>query len=68
MKDMSQIVDQIVDNGDLSDPDAIKVDVQVRTGGGILPPRWFMPLADSRDVGMSRKRATRASRTPGRAS
>lgn len=41
MKKLSEITDQIADSEDLSSPELVKVDVQVRTGGVILPSSWF---------------------------
>lgn len=41
MKKLSEITDQIADSENLSSPELVKVDVQVRTGGAILPPSWF---------------------------
>lgn len=65
MKKFSEMANRIVDAGSLSNPELIKVDVQVRTGGGILPPRWFMPLVDRRGIGPSKKKTTRSSNRSG---
>ena len=50
----SEIADQIVQDGDIESPELIKVDVQVRTGGHILPPSWL----SRRDRAVERKRST----------
>lgn len=41
MKTPSEIADQIVQDGDISSPELFCVDIQVRTGGIILPPSWL---------------------------
>ncbi|MGI9493592.1 MAG: hypothetical protein ACR2QF_14440 [Geminicoccaceae bacterium] len=43
MKSLTQIVDQIADDQAVATPDLVKVDVQVRTSGVILPPSWLKP-------------------------
>ena len=60
MKQLSETAHQVVDAGDISNPELIKMDIQVRTGGGTLPPHWFMPLVDSRDIGPSKNSTTRS--------
>ena len=41
MKNLTQIADQLAEDQDIVGPELIKVDVQVRTGGMILPPSWL---------------------------
>ena len=41
MKKLSETSNQIIESGDVSDAELIKVDIQVRTGGNIQPPPWF---------------------------
>ena len=43
MKTVTQIMDQLAGDQDISEPELIKVDVQVRTGGIVLPPSWRSP-------------------------
>ena len=40
MKKLSETANKIVDNGDLSQPELMKVDMQVRSGNHIVPPSW----------------------------
>ena len=39
----TEIANQLVDHGEHDGPDLVKVDVQIRTGGMILPPSWLNP-------------------------
>ncbi|MGI9492477.1 MAG: hypothetical protein ACR2QF_08770 [Geminicoccaceae bacterium] len=54
MKKLSKTADQIVDAGDVSNPELIKVDIQVRSGGRIDPPPWLK----RRDSASEPKRST----------
>ena len=49
MKTVTQIMDQLAGDQDISEPQLIKVDVQVRTGGGIVPPSWSNSMRRLRD-------------------
>lgn len=40
MKKLSETANQIVEAGDVSNPELIKVDMQVRSGNHIVPPSW----------------------------
>lgn len=48
MKGIAQIVDQMADDQANTTPELVKVDVQVRTGGMILPPSWHSQVKPSR--------------------
>ena len=49
MKNLMQIADQLAEDQGVAEPKLIKVDVQVRTGGNILPPSWSNSMRRLRD-------------------
>ena len=49
MKKLSEIADQIVDDGKHDGPKLVNVDIQVRSGGGIVPPSWSNSMRKLRD-------------------
>jgi len=41
MSEIMTILNQIGQSGEVSSPEVIKADTQVRTGGGDAPPHWL---------------------------
>ena len=50
MKDTA-IADRLVDGGQHDGPELVKVDIQVRSGGTIVPPAWARPRRQVRAAG-----------------
>ncbi|MGI9493591.1 MAG: hypothetical protein ACR2QF_14435 [Geminicoccaceae bacterium] len=46
----SEIADLLVDDGECGSPELVKVDIQVRSGGGIVPPPWAKSMRKLRDA------------------
>ena len=50
MKDIA-IADLLVDGGQHDGPELVKVDIQVRSGGTIVPPAWAKSRREVRTAG-----------------
>lgn len=46
----TEIADLLVSDGQHDGPELVRVDIQVRSGGGIVPPSWAKSMRELRNA------------------